>query len=150
MIVYPCDETISHMVTTDRSYFRTARKAYVTAGKIYHGSFQMLSWPHRALNNINICFWLLETCTKCSYFVEENMQPGAQRLALKWSTSISCTGPRTYRAPALCGWASFQATGTRCVKSAWSLYMLYFEGVHSKINCIWTWLFLNLLCPAPL
>ena len=86
-----CDETISHFVTAGRSHFRTLRNACVTAGKtnmtagkIYHGCFEMLSWPHRtSANIINICFWLLETCTKCSYFMEENIRPGAQRLAFE-------------------------------------------------------------------
>ena len=71
-----CDKTISHMVTAGQSYFRTLQNACVTidkttmtAGKIYHGCFEMFSWPHRtSANIINICFWLLETCTKCSYF----------------------------------------------------------------------------------
>jgi len=26
---------------------------------------------------------LLETCTKCSYFIEENIRPGTQRLAFE-------------------------------------------------------------------
>jgi len=50
-----CDETISHMVTAGWSYFRTLRNACVTggkttmtAGKIYHGYFEMLSRPHRS------------------------------------------------------------------------------------------------------
>jgi len=93
-----CDETISHMVTVGRSYFCTLRntcvtagKTTMTAGKIYHGCFEMLSWPHcTSANIINICFWLLETCTKCSYFIEENIQPGGWHL--KWSTSISYAG----------------------------------------------------------
>ena len=38
-----CDETISHMVKASPSYFRTLRNACVTAGKIYHGCFEMLS-----------------------------------------------------------------------------------------------------------
>ena len=79
------------MVTTGRSYFLTLRNACVTAGKttrtagkICHGCFEMLSWPHcTSNNNINICFWLLETCTKCSYFIEENIRPGTQRLAFE-------------------------------------------------------------------
>jgi len=33
---------------------------------------------------------LLETCTKCSYFIEENIRPGAQRLAFE---------VRVYRTP---------------------------------------------------
>ena len=86
-----CDETNSHMVTGGRSYFCTLRNACVTAGKttmtagkIYHGCFEILSWPHRtSANIINICFWLLETCTKCSYFIEENIRPGTQRLAFE-------------------------------------------------------------------
>ena len=86
-----CDDTISHMVTAGRSCFRTLRNACVTAGKttmtagkIYHGCFEMLSWPRRtSANIIDICFWLLETCTKCSYFIEESIRPGTQRLAFK-------------------------------------------------------------------
>ena len=77
-----CDETTSHIVTAGRSYFRTRRNACVTAGKttmtagkIYHGCFEMISWPHRtSANIINTCFWFLETCTKCSYFIEENIR----------------------------------------------------------------------------
>jgi len=93
-----CDETMSHIVTAGRSYFRTLRNACVTAGKttttagkIYHGCFEMLSWPHRtSMNIINICFWLLETCTKCSYFIEENT---TRRSTVGiWSTSISYAG----------------------------------------------------------
>jgi len=84
-----CDETISHMVTACWSYFRTRRNA--TAGKttmarskINYGCFEMLSWRHRTSNHIiNICFWLLQTCTKCSYFIEENMRPGTQRLTFE-------------------------------------------------------------------
>jgi len=61
----------SAMVRAGRYYFRTLRNACVTAGKtimtagkIYHGCFEMLSRPHRtSANIINICFWLLETCT---------------------------------------------------------------------------------------
>jgi len=86
-----CDETISHMVTAGWSYFCTRRNACVTAGKtamtagkMYHGCFEMLSWPYNTSNNIiNICFWLLETCTECSYFIEENMRPDAQWLAFE-------------------------------------------------------------------
>ena len=78
-------------VTAGRSYFRTRRNACVTAGKttmtagkICHGCFETLSWPHRTpANIINTCFWLLETCTKCSYFLEENIRPSAQRLAFE-------------------------------------------------------------------
>ena len=110
-------------VTASRSYFRTRRNACVTAGKttmavdkINCGSFEMLSWPHRTSNNIlNICFCLLETCTKCSYVIEENIRPGAHRLAFEvkfeyiahWSTNIP--------GAAVCGWASFQTTGVWCV-----------------------------------
>ena len=50
----------------------------------------MISWPHRmSANIINTCFWFLETCTKRSYFIVENIRPGAQRWHLKWSMSIS-------------------------------------------------------------
>jgi len=59
-------------VTAGRSYFRTRRNACVTAGKttmtagkICHGCFETLSWPHlTSANIINTCFWLLETCMK--------------------------------------------------------------------------------------
>ena len=94
-----CDETISHKVTAGRSYFRTLRNACVTAGKttmtpgnICHGCFEMLCWPHRtSANIISTCFWLLETCTKCSYFIEENIRPGTQRLAFELDHSGSRT-----------------------------------------------------------
>jgi len=60
------------------------QKKNMAAGKINYGCFEMLSWPHRTSNNIiNICFWLLETCTKCSYVIEENMRPGAHRLTFE-------------------------------------------------------------------
>jgi len=79
-----CDETISHTVTAGRSYFCTLRNACVTAGKINYGCFEMLSWPHStSANIINTCFWLLETWTKCSYFIEENIWPGDQRLGFE-------------------------------------------------------------------
>ena len=85
--------TISHMVTAGRSYICTLRNACATAGKIYHGCFEMLSWPHRtSAYIINICFWLLETCTKCSYFIEENIRPGAQRLAFEVKYKSIYTG----------------------------------------------------------
>jgi len=62
----------------------TAGKTTMAAGKINYGCFEMLSWPHRTLANIiNICFCLLETCTKCSYFIEKNIRPGAQQLAFE-------------------------------------------------------------------
>jgi len=118
-----CDETISHMVTAGRSYFRSLRNACVTAGKttmtagkIYHGYFEMLSWPHRTSANIvNICFWLLETFTKCWYFVEENIRPGAQWLAFEVKYEYMVRRPWIYRGMAVCGWASFQTTAARCV-----------------------------------
>jgi len=55
-----CDEAIGrHMVTAGRSHFRTLRNACLTAGKntmtagkIYHDCFEMLSWPHRTSANI--------------------------------------------------------------------------------------------------
>jgi len=75
--------------------------------------FEMLSWPHRtSANIINICFGLLETCTKCSYFIEENLRPGTQRLAfeVKYEYIIR----RSTNMPA-CTWASFQTTGAWCV-----------------------------------
>jgi len=114
-----CDETISHMVTAGRSYFRTLRNACVTtgkttmtAGKIYHGCFEMISWPYRtSANIINTCFWFLETCTKCSYFIEEMIRPGAQRLAFEVKYEHIVRQPRIYRGPAFCAWASFQTSG---------------------------------------
>jgi len=104
-----CDETISHMVTAGRSDFHTLRNACVTAGKTtmtagktYHGCLEMLYWPHRtSANIINICFWLLETCTKCSYFIEESIPPAAQRLPFEVKYDISYAGPRVYRAGGL-------------------------------------------------
>jgi len=94
-----CDETISHLVTAGRSYFCTLRNACVTAGKIYHGCFEMLSWPHRtSANIISTCFRLLETCRNCLYFIEENIRPGAQGLAFEVrvyrtpATDIPCAG----------------------------------------------------------
>ena len=137
-----CDETISHMVTAGRSYFRTLRntcmtagKTTMTVGKIYHGCFVMLSWPHRmSANIINICFWLLETYTKCSYFIEENIRPsalieeniwpGAQRLAFEVKYEYIVHRPCIYRGPAACTWASFHTTGAWCVKCSFFLFYL--------------------------
>jgi len=80
--------------------------------------FEMLSWPHRTpANIINICFWLLETCTKSSYFVEENIRPSAQRLAFEVKYKCIVRRPRMYHGPAACTWASFQTTGAWCVKN---------------------------------
>jgi len=118
-----CDERISYLVTAGRSYFCTLRNACVTAGKttmtagkIYHGYFEMLSWPHRtSANIISTCFRLLETCRNCSYFIEENIRPGAQGLAFEVKYEYIVRRPRIYRVPAFCGWASFQTTGVRCV-----------------------------------
>jgi len=120
-----CDETISHMVTAGRSDFHTLRNACVTAGKTtmtagktYHGCLEMLYWPHRtSANIINIRFWLLETCTKCSYFIEENIPHAAQRLPfevkyeyiVRRSTSIPGRRPvlgKVSRQPALVVWGS--------------------------------------------
>jgi len=71
--------------------FPHSAKRVHDCSKIYYGCFEMLSWPHRtSANIINTCFWLLETCTKCSYFIEENIRPGAQRLAFE---------VRVYRTP---------------------------------------------------
>ena len=69
---------------------RDCRQNLMTAGKTYHGCFEMLSWAHCTSANIsNICFWLLETCTKYSYFIEENIRPALNGWHLKWSTCIS-------------------------------------------------------------
>ena len=95
-----CDETISHFVTAGRSHFRTLRNACLTAGKntmtagkIKYGCFEILSWPQRTSNNIiNICIWLLETCTKCSYFIEK-------KHATRSSTFGIWSEVRVYRAP---------------------------------------------------
>jgi len=46
-------------------------------------------------------FRLLETCTKGSYCIEENVGPGAQRLAFE---------VRIYRAAAVYGWATPRQT----------------------------------------
>ena len=90
-----CDKTTSHMVTAGRSYFCTLRNACVTAGKIYHGCFEMLSWPHRtSANIINICFWLLETCTKCSCFIDRGKHKTRRSTVGIWSEV------RVYRTPA--------------------------------------------------
>jgi len=76
------------------------------------GEFIDLSWPHRtSANIINTCFWLLETCTKCSYFIEENIRPGAQRLAFEVMYEYIVRQPRIYRGLAFCAWASFQTSG---------------------------------------
>ena len=92
-------------------------KNTMTAGKIYHGCFEMLFWPHRtSANIINICFWLLETCSKCSYFIEENIRTGAQRLAFEVKYQYIVRWPRICRGPAFCGWESFQTTGAWCVQ----------------------------------
>jgi len=90
------------MVTAGRSYFNTLQNACVTtgkttmaAGKIYHSCFEMLSWPHRtSANIINMCFWLLETCTKCLYFIRKNIRPDAQRLAFE--VKYEYRSPDTY------------------------------------------------------
>jgi len=106
-----CDETINHMVTAGRSYFRTLRnacmtavKTTMTAGKIYHGCFEMLSWPHHTSANIvNIRFWLLETIYR-----------GKQTT---WRSTVGLWSEvRVYRTPAACTWASFQTTSAWCVE----------------------------------
>jgi len=59
------------------------------------------SLDHRtSANIINICFWLLETCTKCSYFIEENIRPGAQRLAFEVKYEYIVRRPHIYHGPA--------------------------------------------------
>jgi len=104
-------------------------KTTVTAGKIYHGCFEMLSWPHQtSVSIINICFWLLETCTKCSYFIEESIRPGAQQLAFEVKYEYTVCQPRIYCGPAACTWASFQATGAWCVKIIWQQVFLEVES----------------------
>jgi len=63
-----------------------------------------------------MCFWLLETCTKCSYFIEENILPGTERLAFEVKYEYIVRRPRTYCGPVACTCASFQTTGAWCVK----------------------------------
>ena len=99
-----------------RSYFRTLQNACVTAGKttmtagkIYHGCFEMLSWSHRTSANIINMFLAARD------FIEENIRPGAQRLAFEVKYEYIVRRPRIYRGPAACTWASFQTTGTWCV-----------------------------------
>jgi len=120
-----CVETISHMVTAGRSNIHTWRNTCVTAGKttvavdkINYGWFEMLSGPHRTSNHImHICFRLLETCTKCSFFIEENIRPSTQQLAFEVkyeyivhrSTNTLCaSGLRL---------GNFQTTGAWCVNA---------------------------------
>ena len=107
-----------------------------TAGKIHHGSFEMLSWPHRTSANIvNTCFWLLETCTKCSYFIEENIRPGAQRLAFE---------VRVYRTPATnAPWAGVLRLGkfpdnrrSMCYECLWFLSV---NGPRQCFPCLLCW-----------
>ena len=131
-----CGKTISHMVTAGRSYFCTLRNACVTAGKttmtagkVYHGCFEMLSWPHRtSANIINTCFWLLETWTKCLYCIEENIRPGAQRLAFEVKYEYIVRRSRIYHGPAFCTWASFQTSGDWSVNLI--LHFVFFLSFH--------------------
>ena len=95
-----CDETISHMVTEGRSYFRTLRNACVTAGK-----------PHDCRQNVPWLLWnaLLTTPYVSEHFKYmflvarnlyemfvlyrgEHTNPALNCWHLKWSTSISCDG----------------------------------------------------------
>ena len=120
-----CDETISHTVTASWSYFRTWRNACVTAGKtsmaagkINYVCFEMLSWTHRTSNHIiNKCFWLLETSTKCSYFIEENMRPRAQWLAfeVKFENIMHRSTNKSWAGGLRLG--KFQTTGAWSVKT---------------------------------
>ena len=142
-----CDETISHMVTAGRSYFHTLRNACVTAGKttmtagkIYHGCFEMLSWPHRtSANIINTCFWLLETCAKCSCFIEENIRPGTQRLAFEVKYEYIVRQPRIYRGPAFCAWQVSRQAAIEVLKLAelsMSKQYMYCLTENSAVN-VW-------------
>ena len=69
--------------------FPHSAKCVRDCGQSHHGCRQnklLLLWNAlltTSNNIINICFWLLETCTKCSYFIEKYMRPGAQRLAFE-------------------------------------------------------------------
>ena len=82
--------------------------------QIYHGFFEMLSWPHRtSAKIINTCFWLLETCTKCSYFTEENIRPGTQRLAFE--VKYEYIVRRSTNIPWACGLHLGKTTGAWCV-----------------------------------
>jgi len=71
---------------------------------------------HRtSANIINIYFWLLETCTKCSYFIRKTYDPALNGWHLKYEYIVR--RPRIYRGPAVCGWASFQTTGAWYLRS---------------------------------
>ena len=57
--------------------------------------FEMLSWPHRtSANIIDVCFWLLETCTKCSCFIDRGKHKTRRSTVGIWSEV------RVYRTPA--------------------------------------------------
>jgi len=81
--------------------FRHSAKRVGDCGQNHHDCRQNIPWllwnallttPYISEHyKYSICFWLLETCTKCSYFIEENIRPGAQRLAFE---------VRVYRTPA--------------------------------------------------
>ena len=108
-------------------------KHTMAAGKINYGCFEMLSWPHRtSANIINTCFWLLETCMKCSYFIEQNIPPGAQRLAFELKYEYIVHQPRIYRGPAFCAFAAFQTSGD------WSVNHLR-TSVEHILSCLYKW-----------
>ena len=91
--------------------------------------FEMLSWPHRtSANIINTCFWLLETWTKCLYCIEENIRPGAQRLAFEVKYEYIVRRSRIYHGPAFCTWASFQTSGDWSVNLI--LHFVFFLSFH--------------------
>ena len=95
-----CDETISHMVTASWSYFRTLQSACVTAGKttmtackIYHGCFEMLSWTHRASANIINMFLVARDLYEMFVFYRGNHTTRHSTVGI-WSEV------RVYRRPA--------------------------------------------------
>ena len=95
-----CDETISHMVTEGRSYFLTLRNACVTAGKttmtagqIYCGWYEMLSWPHRMSANIMNVFLVARDLYEMFVLYR------GKHIAWYWTVGI-WSEVRVYRTPA--------------------------------------------------
>jgi len=111
----------------------------------------MLSWPHGTSNSIiNICFWFLETCTKCSYFTEENMRPRAQRLAfevkyeyiVRRSTNISWVG-QVSRQPALDVWINgggYRQDYSACRKCVNKSCVLGLQCIFAKTCLTFLWM----------
>jgi len=66
-------------------------------------------------------FWLLETCTKFSYFIEENIRPSTQQLAFEVKYEYIVRRPRIYCGPAFCAWTNFQTSGDWSVKTQFAM-----------------------------